>query len=307
MLLEWISRELGLEQEYVAALAKTASHHYKRYAIPKRSGGLRQIFHPSKELKGLQRWLLRRVVSRLPVHEAAMGYRKGTGIAMNARLHANSRYLLRIDFEDFFPSITSGDILRHLQNYRAFLPSAWQSDDDMLFVQIACREGVLTIGSVTSPALSNTLCYSLDGKITSLCRTRDVTYTRYADDLFFSTNKARVLSDIEKELREIVGRLDCPAALKINSSKTRHFSKRHRRVVTGIVLRSDGDISLGRALKRSVKSRIHKYDSLDPDARISLAGLLAYCQDVEPDFLNRLILKFGWDKVEVARRGEARG
>lgn len=66
-------------------MVRTASHHYKTYAIPKRDGGTRTIEHPSKKLKALQRWLLTNVLEGLPVHPAAMAYKKGISIFDNAK------------------------------------------------------------------------------------------------------------------------------------------------------------------------------------------------------------------------------
>lgn len=103
MILEKMSSELSLPAGYVARLIRTASHQYKRYEIPKRGGGMREIFHPSRRLKALQRWLLANVVESWPVHGAAMAYIPGVSIMDNARVHAESKYLLRMDLEKFFP------------------------------------------------------------------------------------------------------------------------------------------------------------------------------------------------------------
>src|SRR5260221_6222266 len=105
MIIEKMALELGIPINFVTSLSRTASHEYKTYGIPKRSGGTRIIHHPSRRLKALQRWLLLRAFDHLPVHAAAMAYRKGVSILANARIHAPSRYLLRMDFQDFFPSI----------------------------------------------------------------------------------------------------------------------------------------------------------------------------------------------------------
>ena len=186
MLIERISRRLLLPPAYIANLAAGASHHYKTYQIPKRSGGLRLIEHPSKPLKAAQRWLADNIISHFPVHSAAMAYRRGTNIAANARLHAPSRYLLRIDLHDFFHSLTALDVTDLVTSSNKFVPDTadWSEDDTRVLVEIVCKDGHLTIGAPTSPPLCNALCYQLDMQTTALADARELTYSRYADDLF---------------------------------------------------------------------------------------------------------------------------
>src|SRR5262249_28097018 len=98
-----------------------------------------------------------------------------------------------------------------------------------------------------------------------------------------------------------------PSNLVVNESKTRHLSKRRRRTVTGVVLRSQGGISLGRTAKRRLRSLIHRWEEFDEDGRRSLAGHLAHARSIEPGFINRLILKFGFEKVRRAQLGRVVG
>ena len=121
----------------------------------------------------------------------------------------------------------------------------WGVEDRTLFAQIVCRFGRLTIGAPTSPALSNALCFALDSQLAALSLELGVTYTRYADDLFFSTTQRDVLGHLQGATAEILRALDCPAGLQLHEDKTRHSSKRGRRQVTGLVLGSDGQIHLG--------------------------------------------------------------
>jgi hypothetical protein len=87
MIIERLTGELFLPTNYIARLAKSASHEYKEYLIPKHGGGARKIEHPSRRLKAVQKWLLANVVEAWPTHDAATAYRKGTSIWQNAALH----------------------------------------------------------------------------------------------------------------------------------------------------------------------------------------------------------------------------
>ena len=91
--------------------------------------------------------------------------------------------------------------------------------------------------------------------------------------------------------------LGCPAALAIKESKTRHSSRRGRRQVTGLVLRSDEAVGIGRKRKRYIRGLIHRFRSLPDLEKRRLAGLLAFARSIEPDFINALILKYGPERI----------
>jgi len=300
MILEQMAHDIGIPAAFIQALAKSASYEYKTYTILKRAGGHRTIHHPSRRLKALQRWLLTNVLEQLPLHGAAMAYRHGVSILDNAKRHAASRYLLRMDLKNFFPSINVADIGRYIAE-RSHLFKTWSTQDIDLFCNLVCRNGALTIGAPTSPALSNAICFDMDVALDTLSSHAGVTYSRYADDLFFSTIAKDVLGDFQDHVASAVTSLKYPANLNINAAKTRHSSKRGARRVTGIVLGSDGKPYLGRTLKRRIRALIFKFDTLDDAAKSTLAGLIAYAIGLDPAFLNRLVLKYGLPRVREAR------
>ncbi len=301
-ILEKMSIDLNIPSTYLLKMARTASHCYKTYTIPKRSGGERTINHPSKELKAIQRWLLINVIEKWPVHEAAVAYRQGIGIKHNAAHHVKSRYLLRMDLSDFFPSLTSTDIRNYMASHGVMF-SEWIDSDKDFFVRIVCRDAKLTIGAPTSPALSNALCFDLDAQLMSVAQREKVIYTRYADDFFFSANEKNILWEFPDKISDVISKLKVPSGLKINTEKTRHSSKKVRRKITGVTLSSDGRISVGRPIKRYIRRQIFRYDSLTGKEKIELGGLVAFAQDIEPDIINTLILKYGLAKInQVCRK-----
>ena len=299
-LAEAISSSLQIPTTLIWRMARKASKAYMQYRILKKNGEYRLIHHPSRPLKALQRWLLRNIISQWPVHNAAFAYRQNRGIKGNASSHVKSRYLLRMDFEDFFPSITSEDIDFYLKRKPPGTED-WIDEDRDLFLRIVCRQQRLTIGAPTSPALSNALCYELDCRLTSRSSTENVVYTRYADDLFFSTVGKDILASFPPIVIQEVKSLQCPANLKVNIAKTRHSSKKGRRRVTGLVLTSDGRISLGRSRKRYIRRQIHLLNQLSLKERGQLAGLIAYAMSIEPGIIKALIQKFGPNRVAEAR------
>lgn len=303
MLVQLLSSRLQLPVEYLQRIASQASHLYKEYTVPKRTGtGARTIHHPSRPLKALQRELSLAVLSGLPVHSAATAYLTGSSIRKNAEIHSSGRFLLRLDLKDFFPSLTS----EHIAGYIARNPAlfvGWDGEDTAFASAISCRWGRLTIGAPSSPAWSNILCCSLDAEIAGFCAERGIAYSRYADDLFFSTVQPNVLWPSQNALISIIETLGFPSGLRVNKAKTAHSSRKRRRAVTGLVLTTDGSVSLGRDRKRKIRSLLHNQSKLNPKQARSLAGMLAFCSDVEPAFVNRLIIRYGAAAVTSAMKG----
>lgn len=298
-LLEKMAQSLGLPEAYVRGVVNTASHRYKEYQIAKRSGGLRTIHHPSRELKCLQRWLLDRVVKEIPCHPVASAYETRCSILKHAEQHKKSAYLLRMDLKNFFPSLAADDIKRLLRKHHAVLLNGMTQEDMDDFSKTVCRYDVLTIGSVTSPGLSNRLCYQMDVRISELVAEQGVIYTRYADDFYFSCSDKKVLSNVEKDVVDIVARLDFPRDLRFNKKKTHHTSKRRRRVVTGVVLTSEGGLSVGRDLKRTIKSKIYQFDKLSAKECRSLAGQIGFVESIEPGFKEKMEQKYGSKTLDL--------
>ena len=136
--------------------------------------------------------------------------------------------------------------------------------------------------------------YEFDLHVSKWCKDNNLVYTRYADDLTFSTNEKNICLDIEPILREIVKILEYPQ-LRFNRKKTIHLSKKNQRKVTGIILNNEGDISIGRSRKREISALIHKHtiSLLDEDTIFKLQGLLGFANDIEPAFIQRMNKKYG--------------
>ncbi|SRR6266567_5014052 len=288
MLISDIANRLGLSTSYLETLAATASYRYKKYKIKKRTGGERQIHHPARELKLIQNWLLTNVLSKLPVHDAATAYRPGSSIYQNASLHVRNNYLLRIDFQDFFPSLTGADVAAVLAaaSHSGRINSLSGSDIHFVTATVCCK-GSLVIGAPSSPALCNAIMYEFDAFWFERCRKLQVTYTRYADDLYFSTNIPNVLSDLLVSIQAYLSKQLFPK-LRINKAKTVFTSRKRLRRVTGLVLTSDRKISIGRKQKRILKSLVFGLvnGKLDAPQRSKLRGWISYLRSVEPSFVN---------------------
>jgi len=296
-----------LPQDELMGLIRSAPYRYKVFQIPKRRPGqFRTIAQPAREVKALQYWVMRNVLNQFEVHPAATGYREGRSILHNARPHAPWKFLLKMDFKDFFPSLKARDFRLFVRRNRANL--------DGVTVEALCRilfwtqkgtQGLcLSIGAPTSPMLSNILMRDFDQRVSTFCNAREVTYTRYADDLSFSADNSDQLALVEEFVSDLCSRLKSPV-LTINREKTVRVSKRDARRVTGLVLTNDSKVSLGREEKRQIRAWVHHFvtNRLEADQVPRLRGMLNYVNSVEPAFLRRLVTKYGADAIRRLQTG----
>lgn len=288
--------ESGLNERDVRAIIATAPHRYKTYEIPKRNGGFRQISQPARELKVLQSILIQEILSPLPVHTGAKAYRQRISIRDNAAAHAGNGPILKFDFANFFPSIVAKDWISYCTKHHIFTDEEdTHLSANILFWRYPSGSVLrLAIGAPSSPLLSNVLMFDFDEIISQAVAKDHITYTRYADDLTFSAKRAGNLRDVETTLRRVIREVRSPN-LKLNEEKTIFATKRYKRVVTGLVLADDGKVSLGRDRKRLIRAALHHYVSgkLDLQGQARLAGLLAFVNAVEPEFLEILKERYG--------------
>lgn len=300
-LLGALAGHLSVSISDIGLILKSAPYRYRHYQIEKRSGGFRDIHHPTPELKAVQRWLVDQIISRIPVHGAVYSYRSGRGIRDNAQVHARSKYFLKMDLRDFFPSIRDLQVKALLQAATDAGHVALGEDAIKAIARFACRHvqggGLcLSIGAPSSPAISNAILFDLDSRLSDFCLAKGVRYSRYADDMCFSSNDRGVLADVETRVRQLV---EGQRFVHVNADKTRHLSKKGRVVVTGLVATSEGKVSIGRGLKRKLKTELYLYFSGAAE-RIDvsrLRGYVSYSMGVEPAFFESLCRKFGADRV----------
>lgn len=297
-----LKEELSISYPESARLIARAPHAYKVYKIRKSRGGFREISQPAKETKFVMAWLVHRVFNKLPVHHCATAYSSGSSVKKNAVIHAKQNYIAKFDFKEFFPSIKSSDIERHLFRYDE------EGFDEKSLSEVArictvakgsSKNLCLSIGSPASPVLSNSIMYEFDSIVYKWCSKNSFVYSRYADDLTFSTNVKGLSFELPDLIEMAIGEVEYPS-VSLKKEKTVFASKKVQRRVTGLVLNNSGTISLGRKRKREISALIHKFiiGSLSGDEVYRLQGLLGFAKDVEPLFIERMKGKYGAQVLE---------
>ena len=267
---------------------------YSTFRIPKHSGGFRTISAPSEELKDLQRSVIN-ALSMQPgerhpfvnAHNCAYAYVKGRSARHAVQKHqkAQSRWFLKIDLKNFFPSWTKELLIEKLQLCWP-LNFLYQEDLSNL-LEVCLLDNTLPQGSPASPWLSNLAMLDTDHRIQKFLHDKGFTYTRYADDLLISHNykfdDQAILSDIEKIINDTNHGL-----LIINRDKVRFGSSAGRNWNLGVMLNKDNQMTVGHQKKKTLHAELNSMvtselneEPWSQNEKQILQGKLAYLASIE--------------------------
>lgn len=241
--------------------------YYRIRSIPKASGGTRTIHAVSGKLKDIQRKVLDKLQADFPPSSRAHGFVPERSIITNAIPHRRKKVLVKLDIRDFFPSIHFARVMGLFQS----APFHFGREAAITLAQIICvpeDNGPLPQGGVLSPYVANVICRRLDQKLAAIAREHRCHFTRYADDLTFSTNDVNRL-----ETEQLIARVEAAVATEgftINSKKTRVLRQSDRQIVTGIVV-NDG-LNVTRKYLRSLRAILHNIEKDGLEAQLIKDG-----------------------------------
>jgi hypothetical protein len=241
---------------------------YGYFQIDKRSGGRRTIAAPNTRLKYIQKRLsvlLAEIETELRLEPSLIarslshGFKKQHSIVTNASIHRKRRYVFNVDLKDFFPAINFGRVYGFFCKDKNF-----ELDPKIatILAQIVCHENQLPQGSPCSPVISNLIGHILDIQVSKLARRNRCSYTRYADDLTFSTNEKEFPSAIARQLPDgswihgdKLGYAVFQNGFQINNKKTRMQFNRSRQTATGLIV--NDQINVRREYYKRARAMCH--------------------------------------------------
>lgn len=241
---------------------RRATHQrYKNFTIPKKSGGERVISAPVAGLKSILFFLNTILQSIYEPSKYAMGFVQGRSVVDNAKIHLGQNYIYNLDLKDFFPSIDKSRVWKRLTLPPFNFPSELSDVIAGLCTMRLEEDGkevryVLPQGAPTSPTLTNIICEKLDRQLGGLAKRFGAKYSRYADDITFSSMSYIYSNDGEfiKELNQIISNNH----FTINEKKTRLQKVGERQEVTGLIL-SD-KVNVVRTYTREVRTLLHIWE-----------------------------------------------
>lgn len=264
------------------------SPRYFKYKIPKKKGGEREISSPEAHLKIVQKqlnhFLQAYYYSIKPAH--VHGFvtnqyptEKTCNILANAQPHIGKKQVLTIDLKDFFPSISA----RRVKSLFSSNLFAFNEQLAVALTLLTTYEGKLPTGSPTSPVVSNFICLELDEAIGQLCAENKVNYSRYADDLSFSSDEVFTSTFIDA-----VKQLIHENNFEINPKKFRIKSANKRQTVTGLTV--NDKVNVDRRFIKKTRAMLHDATSngITIAAQRHFAANEATNSNIETFFLDRL-------------------
>lgn len=312
--LKHLSYIFGIEFFDLKMLLSNIDGYYDYYLIRKRRGGYRRVLAPYSNLRQIQKWILREILEKLPVHPQSKGFMKGCSTLQNAYPHLGKKYIRKFDFQDFFESIS---VYRVYDLFHSIGYSKAVSHDLASFCTLRIsdekyalmsqnhktwfedlhdkKKGVLPQGAPTSPALANLICYQIDDELWSYAISKGIQYTRYADDLTFSSDQLDKLPS-EFFIKQIIRK----EGLKLNYLKTGTFGRNCRQMVTGVLINADKP-RVPQKFKREIYRHLYfcqkfgvksHFDHVQPGykhARQWIYGKIFYVRSIEPEEGNKML------------------
>ncbi|MCK9614113.1 MAG: reverse transcriptase domain-containing protein [Candidatus Omnitrophica bacterium] len=276
---------------------------YYNFTIPKKSGEQRVICAPINGLKIIQQKISQVLFCIYRPKSSVNGFVSSRNIVTNAKVHCNKKFVLNIDLENFFPSIHFGRI----QGMFMAWPYNCNHEVAKTLAQICCCNKKLPQGAPTSPIISNMICSKMDSELQGLANNFRCRYTRYSDDLTFSTSSAKFPIELAKytllsgnktlvvggHLKEIIEKNN---GFRINYRKIRLQEFNHRQSVTGIITNKFPNVK--RKYVRQIRAMLHAWEKFGlKDAEREFRQKFAKCRCPAkqlPSFLEVLKGKIGF-------------
>ncbi len=307
---------------FLAYSRKTSRiNHYKRFYMPKKTGGKRLISAPMPRLKNVQHAILETILEKVMPHDAGHGFIKTKSILTNAAPHLKQDVVINLDFKDFFPTI-------HYKRVKGLFRKLGYSEQIATVLGLICTEpdvDSITLdnteyfvagdkrhlpqGAPTSPAITNIICRKLDARLKGAASKHGYNYTRYADDLTFSAigTPAENFQKLLWQIRQIVG----DEGFELHPDKLRVMRKGVRQEVTGIIVNDTPGIDK-KELKR-FRALIFQIEKDGPEGKhwnnspnllASIKGYANYVAMVKPEQgkvlverVNKILTKYNFVQV----------
>lgn len=301
---------------------------YKKFSIRKRSGGKRFIHVPNPDLMKVQRWINEFILKHVQPHHASFAFTAGSSIQKCASIHCGAKWLIKLDIADFFESVSEIQVFRLFrelgyQPLVAFemarictIATPWRSprifnkqwrvwkyyksipgyDQKLL--------GYLPQGAVTSPLISNLIMRECDRKLSMIAIKYNLKYTRYSDDLSFSTRSKNFCRAQARNLVFEVYKVLSSAGYLPQYRKTKIIPPSSKKIILG--LNVDGDIPrLQKEYKDKIRQHLYylekvgvgehivnrKFDSIW-GFKSHLKGMIDYANMIEPNYAQKCLRKF---------------
>ena len=240
-----------IQKKDIFDLSNNKTYRYKTFSIPKKNGDSRTIKAPIPPLKHIQKKLSYLLNLFFYPQNAVNGFVLGRSIVSNAQYHVGKRFVYNIDLKDFFTSV------KFIRVRQVFMSKPFQFNElvSSILANLCCEDGSLPQGSPVSPIITNFICLKLDTRLSELAKAYQLSYTRYADDLTFSSNNNIFKKDLIFKIKSIIA----DERFTVNNKKERLQTKSERQEVTGVIVNEKLNVS--RKYIKEIRAMLHSWEN----------------------------------------------
>lgn len=327
--LKHLAERTGVNYQELRGFVNRSNHDaYRKFSIQKRSGGRRFIHVPRPDLMHIQRWLNEYILKPIPVHSASSAFTSGSSIQECAAKHCGAKWLIKFDVADFFESISEIQVFRLFKEcgYQPIVafemarlctaPTSWKSPRENYKQWRVWRDnkeipeynekllGYLPQGAPTSPLISNLVMRECDDKLSKIARKYKLTYTRYSDNLSFSTRSKDFCRKRAQQVTFEVYKALSEAGYRPQYRKTKIIPPNSKKIILG--LNVDGvQPRLQKEYKDRIRQHLYFLENRGVSEHIAnrafdsiwgfkshLRGMIDYAKMIEPDYAQKCYEKF---------------
>ncbi|MFA9372701.1 MAG: reverse transcriptase domain-containing protein [Poseidonibacter sp.] len=263
----------------------------------------RELTSEAKKLKDFHSFLNVLLFKEMKTHNKVFSYRENKNIFDAVYLHKDSKNYFKTDIKSFFTSIDKKLIMRtlkdNLEEFDVFIDKKYVEH----IINLIIINNQLPIGFITSPTISNAVLYNFDKYFEKYSIDKKMIYSRYSDDLIFSSNDYKVLIELENKLTNYFDSY-YDGLFKLNSKKTKFLDKTRKIVILGLVITPNGHITVDKERRNNIQKLIYFYKTdkhkfsklleLKYDNQLSKAyGSLNYINYIDKNFIIKLRSKYG--------------
>lgn len=285
----------GLSPSDIIQNINSAPISYKIYTIPKKNGGYRIIAQPTPIIKKIQRIIIAVFLSQFHPSSICTAYINKKSIIDNASAHKDNSWILKTDFKSFFPSIRPNDLFIFLEKNNVNLNEFDKKIISSFLFRKNKNQLELSIGAPSSPFISNLIMHEFDELMKNYCEEKSIAFTRYADDLTFSTNNFIDLKNLLAFLNENLNLLQSPK-LTLNDKKTKIIGNGRSKRITGIIITHEGNLSIGRYSRKKIRAMLFNYknNTIKNEDIPYLHGIVSHMRNIEPSYFKKLLNIYGY-------------
>ncbi|WP_171240265.1 retron St85 family RNA-directed DNA polymerase [Ruegeria sp. HKCCA5491] len=251
---------LGISPKTIFSIRRRPGKHYRSFPLKKKDGTEREINTPRTYLKVVHWWILDNILNHVEIAENVFGFVAGRSAVQNAEYHFGAEHVLNVDIKQFFPSIT----INQVRNI--FVSLGYKDDVADMLAELCCLDDRVPQGAPTSPAIANLVLRELDEQLSRLAKEAGHRYSRYADDLTFSSHQ-RIDPTFLDYVREAVE----TSGFELKPEKTRFAGSEGRMEVTGVVI--NDKMQPSRVWRKRTRAKLHKLGLASRLTRQNLAFL----------------------------------